>query len=187
MNTVFCARRRGVSLVECVILVIVLTIAVGSFFTTLAVAQRNYAYHIQDKRAREVLFAWNQAFESKWSGAFESRRNQTSDSGRGAWEAFVRNPNVSEINSEIGKTIIETNTGLNYTNRNGQWLAGPFIVSVDIPVPAELAGAVANGIIDLYITIKPGDGNRVPVNTARKSFNWYSTDTVSDDRVQAEG
>ena len=173
MNTVFCARRRGVSLIECVILVIVLTIAVGSFFTTLAVAQRNYTQHIQDKRAREVLFAWNQGFESKWNEGAH-------------WEEdFVRSPDVGVITGRILNTIRETNRGLGYTEQGGQWWAGSFIV--EVTPSAGLAGAVANGTIGLDITVRLGAGGKTFVNTARKSFNWYSTDTVSDDRVQTGG
>ena len=58
--------RQGVSIVECVILIIIVAVAFGAVFSTLGWSAKNYAFAGQDTRSRVVLFNWVQAFESMW-------------------------------------------------------------------------------------------------------------------------
>ena len=62
-NGVF-RSRPGIGLVECLILMVVAGVTFGAMFTTIAWGQRNYAFSIQDKESRELLFSWVQNFES---------------------------------------------------------------------------------------------------------------------------
>ena len=162
-GVVFHARRRGISLVECVILVVVLMIAVGAVFSTLGMAQRTYTFHIQDKRAREVLFAWHQTFESMWPPS----------------ENFYKD--TSGWQNQANAVIESTSEAMGFD------LIGPSTTS---PRPARVGGleieaeAVAldrrRGRLDLDITVKMGSG-KIIVNRVRRSYNIFSHETVSDD------
>ena len=161
-RVVFHTGRKGISMVECVILIVVLMIAVGAVFTTLGMAQRNYAQHKQDKQAREVLFAWSQAFESLWPPpGFD----------------IDSTPTMAQVINQI----METNDNLGYqpVGDNGAALAGGLYIH---PTPSVLAV----GRIVLDITIKLGSNGKTIVgktgdtSTGLRSYNKYNSVTVVD-------
>ncbi|MDR3230979.1 MAG: hypothetical protein LBT65_06040 [Synergistaceae bacterium] len=59
-------KSRGMSIVECLVLMVILAVTVGALFTELAWSARSYSFARQDLTAREVLFNWVQTFESLW-------------------------------------------------------------------------------------------------------------------------
>lgn len=58
----------GVSLVECIILMIVLTITIGAIFTVMHWGNKSYAFAREDMERRLLVFNWCQAFESFYPG-----------------------------------------------------------------------------------------------------------------------
>jgi hypothetical protein len=63
-------KRKGIGIVECLILMVVVGVTFGAIFSTMAWATRSYAFSRQDKESRELLFSWIQTFESLWPDAF---------------------------------------------------------------------------------------------------------------------
>jgi hypothetical protein len=63
-------KRKGMSIVEALLLIVVVGITFGAIFSTMAWAAKNYAFSKQDKGSRELLFSWVQTFESLWPGAY---------------------------------------------------------------------------------------------------------------------
>ena len=163
-RVVFHTGRRGISMVECVILVIVLMIAVGAVFTTLGMAQRNYASHIQDKRAREVLFAWHQAFESMWP----PNTDYADTSAR--WATLAKDQ-IEKTNAVLGYGVSSMDNSTTPPTVMAQ--AGGF--RIDVKPSAPVAGR-----LDLDITIRMSSG-KIIVNKVRRSYNIFSHETVSDD------
>ena len=176
-------KRKGVSLVESLILIIVLLVTMGAIFATMVESQRSYAFHKQDRESREVLFAWVQAFESIWPPddpaiPAQDREDPEYPSWEwfDEWQAYWRanwrtllGRQVEKAGGELG----EWDPVGNVARING------FVVRVE---PATDLN-VLNGRIDLSIDIRAGAGGRnapSPVNILR-SFNIYSSDTVSDD------
>jgi hypothetical protein len=66
-NGLFTLRaREGVTIAECIILVVVVSVALGGLFTTMTWANNTYTFSKQDMGARGLLFSWVQGFESRW-------------------------------------------------------------------------------------------------------------------------
>jgi hypothetical protein len=63
-------KRKGMGIMECLILMIVVGLTFGAMFTTMAWATRSYASGKQDQESRELLFSWIQTFESLWPNAY---------------------------------------------------------------------------------------------------------------------
>ena len=59
-------RRKGIGIIETIILMVVLGITFGAVFTTLEWAQRSHAFSRHDRESRELLFSWVQNFEAVW-------------------------------------------------------------------------------------------------------------------------
>ena len=146
-------RREGVSLVEVIFLLIVLSITLGAVFSTMAWAARSYAFGKQDKQSREVLFSWVQTFESMWPTA-AYRANP------GSWSSEARGQ-IQEVGRMMG-----TWDGAS----NGARIGGYLVTATP--------SAPSTGKMDLTITISTGNKTWVEI---RRSYNVYSCDTVSDD------
>jgi hypothetical protein len=69
-STTRAKKHEGMSVVECVILVVVVGLTFGAIFSTMAWAAKSYAFSKQDKDSRELFFSWIQTFESLFPGAY---------------------------------------------------------------------------------------------------------------------
>ena len=153
----FNSKRKGLSLVECIILIIVTLVTLGAIFATMGLAHKNYAAGKLDRDSREVLFSWIQTFESLWPTP-----------------AIMNNPanvhNESLLQAEANSIIQQTGSMLG-TYASGVTTIGSFTVEAE-------PGALSNGSMVLHIEIS-GGGKKI-VDLFRR-YNVYTTETVSDD------
>ena len=146
-------KRKGVSLIEVIILLIVLGVTLGAVFTTMAWGSKSYIFNKQDKESRELLFSWAQTFESLWP-TDETNSNDASSL------TSTANEQAQETTRRLGGNVTGTRMR---------------IKGYDI---AARPTATNNGKIDLLITISTDQ--KAVVNLTR-SYNIYTTETVSDD------
>ncbi|MDR3264483.1 MAG: hypothetical protein LBT15_00585 [Synergistaceae bacterium] len=83
-------KSRGMSIAECLILMVILMVTVGALFTELTWSARTYSSAKQGLAARELLFSWVQTFESLWPN-FQSKPvdafKETATVLNGTWDA----------------------------------------------------------------------------------------------------
>ena len=155
-------RRKGIGIVECLILMIILGITFVAIFTTMEWAQRSYAFSRQDKESRELLFSWMQKFESVWDPKYD-HKNPPTDADQSA-EAMDAIDTVTEM---FGGTVIGY-AGLVRTAH-----IGGFTVRVEnMGLDSEK--------LKLRLTIRSPEKVWVEID---RSYNRYSNETVSDDTV----
>jgi len=147
-------RRKGISIVECIILMVVLGLTIGAIFTTMAWAQKSYAFGKQDKESRELFFSWVQSFESLWR------------------------PNHEDSDPKIEDAVEAVAIKMNGTYYGGVSRIGVYTVTATDRTPAS---EVRKRLV-LEITIRTA-GRRDPWVRLNRSFNWFSNETVSDDVV----
>jgi hypothetical protein len=58
--------HKGLSFVECLILIIVVLVVMMALFTELAWSSKSYIFAREDLKSRELFFNWVQTFESLW-------------------------------------------------------------------------------------------------------------------------
>ncbi|MDR1048999.1 MAG: hypothetical protein LBL51_04520 [Synergistaceae bacterium] len=63
-------KRKGMSITESIILIVVVGITFGALFTVMSWSTKGYAFSKQDNGSRELLFSWIQTFESLWPGTY---------------------------------------------------------------------------------------------------------------------
>ena len=146
-------KRKGVSIFESLILMIIMLVTIGAIFTTMAWAQRTQIFARQQRESRVVLFSWVQTFESLWppDGMDRTRPQDYAQDLRGQVGGMLGTYNVS----------------------NGEARIGSFIVTAE-------PGAVTAGSLEMNIVIREGERRRPIVNLTRR-YNLFTTDTVSDD------
>ena len=64
-------RRKGSSIVESLILMIIIGITFGAIFTTMGWAHRTHMHSRHDRESRELLSSWVQVFDAKWQPALD--------------------------------------------------------------------------------------------------------------------
>jgi len=148
-------RRKGVGIIECIILMIIVGVTFGAIFTTMAWSQGSYIFSKQDKVSRELFFSWVQAFESTWSPERKDTDTVKMTKATSAIEAVAR--------------------ALNGTYSGETAYIGSFIVRVSL-------GSINNGTLPLRINIRSGGKTLVDLE---RSFNAFSNETVSDDAIQS--
>ena len=83
--------RKGVGIVECLILILVLTVVMGTIFSALNWSVKNYTFARQGMKGRELLFNWVQAFESQWpapgAATFEGSFKKVAEALNGSWDS----------------------------------------------------------------------------------------------------
>jgi hypothetical protein len=89
-RTAECVRlRKGVGIVECLILIVILVLTFEAINTTLSWSSKSYT--LQEIKGRELLFNWSQAFESLWSASDypqpEDAFEKVADMLNGSWDA----------------------------------------------------------------------------------------------------
>lgn len=158
-------RRKGVSLVEAMILILVLALTMGAMFATMAWASRTHAFGRQGTESRQVLFAWLQTFESVWPP-------------NNLWPPFDPNdpvpappPPGTIIQRADEQIVIVGNMLGTWDAPSGRALIGSYTVQA---VPAAQAG---DGLMTLAITVRAGNRELVTLN---RSFNIFSSDAVMD-------
>jgi hypothetical protein len=113
--------RRGIGIVECLILIIVLAVVVGAIFSTLNWSVKNYTFARQGMKGRELLFNWVQAFESQWpapgTASPEDAFKKVAEALNGRWDS--------------ANGLIRVN-GLTIVPRAGQEVAGRRIINLKI-------------------------------------------------------
>lgn len=158
-------RRKGISVIECIILMIIVGVAFGAIFTTAAWAQRSYTSSKQGKASRELLFSWVQKFESLWSpspGDIPAKLYE---------DAMIASESVAEMMNGSSPTGSGIGIGAYRETRiNG------------FTVRATNRGLRDERLLVLEINISTG--NKTWVNLQR-GYNRYSNETVSDDVVGA--
>ena len=59
-------KRKGVGIIESIILMVIVGVTFGAIFSTIVWAQRSHAFSRQNKESRELFFNWVQSFESMY-------------------------------------------------------------------------------------------------------------------------
>jgi hypothetical protein len=151
-------RRKGMSITENLILMVVLGITFGAIFTTLVWAQKTRVHSMLDRESRELLFSWVQAFESFFPP-------DGPDLGTVADAVAAGSRATGRLG---GVTIADTADA--HTGRIGHFAltATPTI----LPLPYY-------GRINLQIVITSG-GRHTPWVDLVRRFNRFSSETVSD-------
>jgi len=149
-------RRKGASLVESLILIIVVVISLGAIFASINFGLRTYSFGRQDLESRKLLFTWYQTFESVWP---PPGHQITPKPGPGALATAAQGQ-------------IEV-----VANMLGAWHNGRAIIR-GYSVQAEPAVVAATGVLNVTITIRSGE--RVLVDSIVRTFNTFSGDTVGD-------
>ena len=104
-------KRKGMGIVECLILIVVVGITFGAIFSTMAAATRSYAFSKQDKESRELLFSWIQTFEALWPGTYSVPEDKVDDAIErasnmlgGTWsggKAYIRGYTLTAANAGL--------------------------------------------------------------------------------------
>lgn len=158
----FCVtRRKGSTIVESLILMIILGMTFGAIFTTLGWAQKAHVFSRYDRESRELLFSWVQAFESFFHHPPAAGASLVPGTTADALTA------AGEATAFLGGT---------FTTAGGRHVGHISFFSI------EAAPALSDGTLDLDVTIRSGGRNKPWVNLTRR-FNRYSNDTVSDAMV----
>ena len=152
--TLYKTRRKGISIIECLILMIILVVSLSAIFITMGWAQRSHATSRNDRESRELLFSWVENFESLWQPGIEDSPGELIDKGNRAVEDVA--------------------IRMNGTFNNGVAHIGAFTV--------KATPKVNEGRLVLGISIN-SSGRRAPWVTLDRSFNVFYIDTVSDDVV----
>jgi len=158
-------RRKGVSLIEVMILIIVLMVTLGAVFSTMAWANKTYTFGRQDKESRELLFRWVQIFESMWppTPADDPLWQQPSTIPAATLTSTAQG-RIQRVGNTLGDNSATTNTAT----------IGAYTVTA-IPV------ASGAGTVDITITIR--SHGKTLVRDLVRNYNIYTTDTVSDDVI----
>jgi hypothetical protein len=83
-------KSRGMSIVECLILMVILMVAVRALFTELAWSTQTYSSAKQGLMAQELFFSWVQTFESLWPNFYSDPVDafkETTTVMNGTWDA----------------------------------------------------------------------------------------------------
>jgi hypothetical protein len=158
-------RRKGVSLVESLVLIIVVAFTLGAIFSTMWWASTTYIFGRQDSESRQVLFAWHQTFEALWP---------PEDFPIPAPGEPMLTPGF--IQDEARRQIRAAGIILgdnNATDRRAQ--VGGYTVDA---VPTAPPGT---GMVEITITVSAGD--RAVVRNLVRRFNIFNSETVSDDAI----
>jgi len=148
------ARRRGASLVESLILIIVVVMSLGAVFATINWGLRSYTAGRQDLESRQVLFTWYQTFESMWQPPVPPA------------------PVLNAVQLEaLAQAQIEAVGNILGTWNNGAANIRGYIVTA---VPQVVQDRMLN------VTITISSGNRVLVNNAERAFNIFIGASVAD-------
>ena len=152
-------KRKGVSIVECVILIIVLVVAIGAIFETTALAQRNYTSTKLERDSRNVLFNWVQTFESLWPPDGMNPHNAADASGA----ALV-------CIEQVGNML-------------GTYSASERLTRIGALTVVATPSAPVGGSMGLNIVIRGSGSSRrsSPLLNLTRVYNLYTTETVSDD------
>jgi len=145
-------RRRGASLVESLILIIVVVMSLGAVFTTVNWSIRSYSAGRQDLESRKVLFTWYQTFEAMWQ---PQRPNQ----GFASLTAMAQD-RIETVGNTLG------------TWHNGVAIIRGYTVEA-VPTVQENTGA-------LNVTVTISSGGRVLVDSAVRTFNIFFGESVAD-------
>jgi len=143
-------RRRGASLVESLILIIVVVMSLGAVFTTVNWSIRSYSAGRQDLESRKVLFTWYQTFEAMW---------QPQDRGAASLAAMAQTQ-IEAVGNTLG------------TWHNGVAIIRGYTVEA-VPTVQENTGA-------LNVTVTISSGGRVLVDSAVRTFNIFFGESVAD-------
>ena len=152
-NALHKTRRKGVGIVECLVLIIVLGVTLGAVFTTMAWAQKSYTFSKQDKESREILFNWAQTFESLWP-------TETFMADHSTWDAQAR-LSIENVGRRLGTWD---------STRERARIGGYYVTATPV-MPS-------GGSMGLNIVIRASGKDLVKL---MRRYNVYSTDTVSDD------
>jgi len=163
-HTFYRTKRKGISIVESLILMLVLGVTFGAIFSTLGWAHRTHASSRHDRESRVLLFNWVQTFES-----FFHLPPAPGD-------ALVLGTvgHALTASAEVTRLLGGTSSTITGANRHtGQ--IGFFTVEAT-PV---VAAAPNDGRLDLTVVIR-SEARRAPWVDLVKSFNRFSNDTVAD-------
>jgi hypothetical protein len=154
----FRRARKGLSIVEVIILMIVVVVAMGAVFVTMTWANRTYTFSRQDLGSRQLLFSWVEGFESLW-------RNASMDVGATAKQ-------VTEM------------LGGSWDLSLSQGHIGFLTITAAEVLPRD----VSSGKMKLHITIladrvSNSYNNKREFVELDRSYNLFSNETVSDDRA----
>jgi hypothetical protein len=155
LQSAFHKRRRGVSIVESLVLMLVLGLTLGSIFATMGWAQRTYMHSRLDRESRELLFNWLQAFDARWQ--------PEADTPGAALE--------NEARALFGDVALN----LNGTFANGIAHIGAFTLEA-IPSFAE---DNRRRVLEMRIVIRSG-GRGQPWVDLNRIFSAQSNDGVAD-------
>jgi len=150
-------RRKGIGIVECLILMLILGVAFSAIFITMGWAQRSHATSRHDRESRELLFSWVDVFESLWQPSIEDT--------------------PAELINKGNRAVEDVAIVMNGTSNNGVAQIGAFTV--------RATPTVNDGRLVLGITISSA-GRRAPWVVLERSFNVFCNDTVSDDVVTGD-
>ena len=176
-NTFRGKRRKGISIVESLVLMIVLGVTFGAIFTTLGSAYRAHANSRHDRESREVLFSWVQAFES----FFPPPLIPAPTAPPGTPPPPPVPPDINAT-ANIAQALLAAtqatqlmggtpnNTAIMHTGTNVRGFtvqATPAINTTNV------------GVMDINIVIS-GVGRSAPWVTLSRSFNRFSNEMVPD-------
>jgi hypothetical protein len=103
--------RRGVGIVECIILMVILGISVAAIMTTMGWASRTYAFSKDDLDRRTLLFNWCQAFESFFPGVTDDIDNacrRTTEFLGGSWDTSTKRADFKRAHFTVTSTSATT-------------------------------------------------------------------------------
>jgi hypothetical protein len=147
--------RLGVGIVECLLLIVVLSICIAAILTTMGWGSKSYTFAKDDLDRRIFLFNWFQAFESFYPGIvddFAAACAQTTDHLGGGWDT------TSSIAPVTGEVTLK---GVRFQVKEAA--NGDGMLKMDVKVYASESGSA-----ELRFT---------------KHFNVFSSETVSDDVI----
>ena len=167
-------KRRGISIIDTLILMIVVGITFGAIFSTMAMAQRSYAVTRQSKDAREILFSFVQTFESLYPGTDAAGKRFVVGDGNYASRAQEESVAAGDI---LGRYAASEGGG-----RARMWI-GSYYVRTNASGGQNVE---ATGRVNMQITVYRAEDEpalRNPLIDVTRSFNIWSSDPVSDDAI----
>ncbi|MDR2529013.1 MAG: hypothetical protein LBD04_08360 [Synergistaceae bacterium] len=134
MKRVHINKRKGISIIECLILLVVLGITLSAIFSSMAWISRLYAFGRQGREGRELLFSFAQAFESIWhptfmaTGATPTEVEEVTRMMNGTWDASKKQ---AKIGGFILKAVSRGSNNGGMTLRIAISVEGKNIVELD--------------------------------------------------------
>jgi len=153
-------KRRGATIIESLILMIVLAVTFGAVFLVLGAAQRTHAHSRADRESRELIFNWVQVFGGMWEPELADDASALMSRAHNA---------IANAASMMGGSVTATGPG----NARTVQVRGFSLVATPTVVMAA-----NDRRLDLHVAIARG-GNRNWVDLTR-TFSGFPNDLVVD-------